>query len=221
MRVSPAMTVPSLAVPQVIRDSPLMKAGGCAIHGHFPGPAGCAKLLEEARQSLRGAVVSTVATSNGEEVRGGNPARRFISASGGEVQQTMYRDPEWAGFLGTICNVPVRPTGGKGTYTYYARPGDHLALHRDVESCDITVITCLLDRRKDGSTGGSTCFYPTRQHEPLSRIRATPGEGAVRVHLPVGRTMVMFGGLIPHLIEPLNPGELRIVSILCFRACID
>jgi hypothetical protein len=39
------------------------------------------------------------------------------------------------------------------------------------------------------------------------------------LRLPVGRTMVMFGGLIPHLIEPIGPGELRIVSILCFRAC--
>ena len=37
------------------------------------------------------------------------------------------------------------------------------------------------------------------------------------VRLPVGSTMVMCGGLVPHLIEPLAAGELRIVSILCFR----
>jgi len=221
MHVARITAAPIPTAPRAIRDSALMKAGGCAIHDHFPNAAGCARMLEEARQCLRGAVVSTVETSDGEEVRGGNPAHRFISASGGEEQDALYRDPEWTRFLSGICNAPVRPTGERGTYTYYARPGDHLALHRDIETCDIAVITCLLDLHREGSTSGLTCIYPTRQHEPLSRIRATPSCGALRVRLPVGHTMVMFGGLVPHLIEPVGHGELRIVSILCFRVCAD
>ena len=150
-------------------------------------------------------------------VRGGNPARRFISAGGGEEQAGFFHNPETKRFLTGISNARVRPTGKRGTYTYYARPGDHLALHRDIETCDIAVVTCLLDNHRDGSTGGLTCSYPDRQHEPLSRIRTKPGDGAVSVRLPVGSTMVMFGGLVPHLIEPLTSSELRIVSILCFR----
>ena len=204
-------------LPCDIRDSPLMRNGGCAIFDYFPGANICTRLLKESRLCLHGAVASAIATSDGEEVRGGNPARRFISAGGASEQAAFYRNPDTAHFLTKICNAPVRPTGKSGTYTYYARPGDHLALHRDIEMCDITVVTCLLDRHRDGSTGGLTCFYPERQHEPLSHIRATPDAGAMSFRLPAGSTMVMFGGLVPHLIEPLAPGELRIVSILCFR----
>jgi hypothetical protein len=204
-------------LPCHIRDSALMKNGGCAIFDYFPGANACTRLLLESRLCLHGAVASAIATSDDEEVRGGNPARRFISTGGGGEQAAFYRNPETAHFLAEICNAAVRPTGESGTYTYYARPGDHLALHRDIETCDISVVTCLLDRHRYGSNGGLTRFYPERQHEPLSRIRATPSTGAMTVRLPVGNTMVMFGGLVPHLIEPLAPGELRIVSILCFR----
>ena len=221
MHTARTITASLRTVPGAIRGSALMKAGGCAIFDHFPGTAGCARLLEEARRCLRGAVASAVATSDNEEVRGGNPARRFISANGGEEQDAIYRDPKWARFLAHICNAPVVPTGERGTYTYYARPGDHLALHRDIKTCDIAVITCLLDRHHEGSTSGRTCFYPTRQHELLSHIRATPNDGAVKVRLPVGHTMVMFGGLVPHLIEPVGPRELRVVSLLCFRVCAE
>lgn len=204
-----------------IRESALMKKGGCAIYDHFPSAAVCARLLVESRLCLTGAVATAIATSDVEEVRGGNPARRFISAGGGELQAAFYHNPETARFLARIGTCFVRPTGEYGTYNYYARPGDHLALHRDIETCDMAVITCLLDRHRMGSTGGLTRFYPTRRHEMLSRIRATPDVGAVRVRLQVGHTMVMFGGVVPHLIEPLGSGELRIVSILCFRLSAD
>jgi hypothetical protein len=205
------------SLPRAIRDSALMKAGGCAIFEHLPGAGVCKRLLAESHRCLHGAVVSDIAVSDDEEMRGGNPARRFISASGANEQAAFYHNPETVRFLAGICNAPVHPTGERGTYTYYARSGDHLALHRDIETCDIAVVTCLLDRHRYGNMGGITRFYPRRQHEKLSRIRATVGNGVVSVRLPVDSTMVMFGGLVPHLIEPLAPGELRIVSILCYR----
>lgn len=202
---------------RAIRDSPLMRKGGWATFDHIPGAGACARLLAESRLCLHGAVATAVATSDDEEVRGGSPARRFISAPGGAEQAALYRSPETTRFLSEICNAPVRPTGEGGTYTYYARAGDHLSLHRDIVACDIAVITSLLDRHRDGSSGGGMRCYPSRQHEPLSRIRATPDHGVVNLRLPVGSTMVLFGGLVPHLIEPLAAGELRIVSLLCFR----
>jgi hypothetical protein len=206
-------TVPSLT----IRDSALMRAGGCAIIDCFPGAGACTRLLTESRRCLHGAVACRIDTPDDEEVRGGNPARRFISAGGGPEQAAFYHAQETTRLLAEICNAAIRPTGERGTYTYYSRPGDHLALHRDIETCDVSVVTCLLDRHFDGSTGGLTRFYSGRQDEPLSRIRGTPDDGAESVRLAVGSTMVMFGGLVPHLIEPLATGELRIVSILCFR----
>jgi hypothetical protein len=211
----------SLTVPSAIRDSPLMKKGGCAIYKNFPSGLVCAGLLAESRLCLSGAVATAVATSEDAQERGGNPARRFISASGSDEQARFYHDPKTARFLARLCIGLVCPTGECGTYTYYARPGDHLALHRDIETCDIAVITCLLDRHRRGSAGGLTRFYPARQYEMLSSIRATPDVGAVSVRLQVGHTMVMFGGVVPHLIDPLGPGELRVVSILCFRVCAD
>jgi hypothetical protein len=206
-----------VALPRAIRVSPLMRVGGCAIFDHFPGAIACTRLLGESKFCLHDAVISVVTTPDDEEWRGGNPARRFISAGGSIEQATFYRDPETTSFLNSICNASMHQTGTIGTYTYYARPGDHLALHRDIDMCDVAVVTCLLDRHRNGSTSGLMRFYPERQHEPLSRIRATPHEGVVSFRLPVGSTMVMFGGLIPHLVEPIANGELRIVSILCFR----
>jgi hypothetical protein len=219
MRASRSIVVDARRVPPAIRASVLMRAGGCAIFENVPNPDVCTRLLAESRRCVRGATACAVATSEGAEVRGGEPARQFVSAAGGEEQTQFYFDGGTARFLSEVCSAPVVPTGGRGTYTYYARAGDHLALHRDIETCDVAVITCLLDRHHDGSRGGLTRFYPERQDEPLSRIRAAPEDGAMDLRLPVGRTMVMFGGLIPHLIEPIGPGELRIVSILCFRAC--
>ncbi len=194
-----------------------MKSGGCATYDHIPGIGICTRLLEESRLCLQAAVSTAAPNSDGEEVRGGSPARQFISASGGEEQAAFYHDPKMARFLARVCNGTVRPAGQRGSYAYYARPGDHLALHRDIETCDIAVVTCLLDRYLNGSNGGVTRYYPGRQHEALTQIRAKPNDGVMSVRLPVRSTMVMFGGLVAHLIEPLGPGELRIVSILCFR----
>jgi hypothetical protein len=202
---------------RAILDSAVMKAGGCAVFDGFPGPGACARLLTESRLHLKGATACFVAGSDREEVRGGEPARSFITASGGTEQAALYHHPETASLVAETCNAAAHPTGGGGTYTYYARPGDHLALHRDIETCDIAVITCLFDRYRRGSSGGLTHFYPTRLQEPLSEIRSRPQNGLVSLRLPVGSTAVMFGGLLPHLITAQGPGEVRIVSILCFR----
>ena len=213
-----ALTAPPRPQPQAILDSVLMKAGGCVIFDRFPDASVCALLLAESRLCLDGAVTTTITTTDNEEGRGGNPARRFISASGRNKQIAFLNDPETTRFLSEICSAPVRPTGACGTYTYYARPGDHLALHRDIETCDVAVVTCLLDRHPTGSSGGLTRYYPGRQHEPLSRIGATPDDGVMRVRVPVGSTLVMFGGVVAHAIESVAAGELRVVSILCFSA---
>lgn len=206
------------SVPEAIRNSPLMRNGGFDVFERLPDRNTCAQLLDEARRCLATARSSEIAVSDDEEVRGGQPARRFVSASGGAIQTAFYRDRSVIRFIETLCNAPVLPTGGRGTYTYYARPGDHLALHRDIETCDVALITCLLDRHGSGSSGGVTRLYPERQNERLSQIRASPELGAISVRVRVGQAMVMFGGMVPHAIMPLGFGEIRIVSVLCYRA---
>jgi hypothetical protein len=45
------------------------------------------------------------------------------------------------------------PTGGR-TYTYYEQPGDFLALYREIVTCDLAVIACLVDTGKASAGGG-------------------------------------------------------------------
>jgi hypothetical protein len=38
------------------------------------------------------------------------------------------------------------------------------------------------------------------------------------VKLAVGETIVFFGGWVPHRLLPVREGQVRIISVLCFRA---
>ena len=174
------------------------------------------RLLREAIRRTESAELSVVSTSDGEEVRGGSPARRFHSATGGEVQDGLYLGGAMRDVLGQLTGLAAVPTSRRGTYTYYVRPGDHLALHRDIVSCDVVAITCLHDGLAE-SGGGELRAYPGRIHEPLSAIRSSPMRGAVPVRLAAGHTAVMYGGIVPHEVTPVTAGQRRIVSVLCYR----
>jgi hypothetical protein len=195
-----------------------MSNGGFDLFAGFLDHEGCALMLSEAVRLSAKRVVSDVPVSDREEVRGGSPARHFTSVPGGRVQEAFYRAPRILEFLRDLCNAKLKPTGALGTYSFYAQSGDYLAIHRDIETCDVAVITCLYNGPQRSACGGALCLYPTRLFEPLSAIRSTPERGAVVVHLEPGQTIVMFGGIIPHTLLPVAPGQTRIVSVLCYRA---
>lgn len=148
-----------------------------------------------------------------EDGRGGDPPRAFFSATGGELQDALYRAPHLHALLAREVGRPVRPAGERGTYSYYEKPGDHLGLHRDVSHCDLTLITCL----RDPGGPGAVCVWPERIEEPLSAIRASPEDGAVRVPLAPGQSLLVLGGVLPHALLPVAPGQERVASILCFE----
>lgn len=176
------------------------------------------EMLSEALGMYADAVESDVRTSDGQEVRGGSPARRFRSAPGGPVQNAFHR-ASWAlDFLRELTCPPLRPTGGLGTYSYYARSGDFLSIHRDIVTCDVAVITCLHDGPALPAEAGTLCLYPERASEPLSAILATPERAAVQVRVRTGETIVMFGGIVPHAVLPVARAQVRIVSVSCYRA---
>jgi hypothetical protein len=135
----------------------------------------------------------------------------------GEKQRELYHDKRLIDFLQQVTGLTLQPSGQSGTYTYYARPGDYLAIHRDIDICDLAVITCLYDGPRTDNEGGLLTFYPQRLAERLSAIRATPQEGAVKMRLRPGQTLVLLGGIVPHAILPTARGQVRIVSILCYR----
>jgi hypothetical protein len=194
-----------------------MRDGGFAVYEGIADVNIRKLLLGEALTSARQATDGFVPASDREEVRGGRPARRFLNAPGGPVQEAFCKETWLLGFLRDITSPTLMPTGPLGTYSYYARPGDYLAIHRDIVSCDVAVITCLSDASEAHATGGMLCLYPDRLFEPLSAVRATPESGAQKLRLKPGQTIVMYGGIIPHALLPVSRGQARIVSVLCYR----
>jgi len=205
------------SLPRLIRESRLFRRGCFDIFEGLLDERGRVCMLREAVRRAAAARLSDVPASDDEEVRGGNPARCLFSAAGGELLDAFYQATWMLEFLYRASGIPVVPTGDRGTYSYYIRPGHHLAIHRDIPTCDLAVITCLCDGpRKDGA-GGMMGLYPGRLFEPLSAVRADPEQGVVRLRLLPGQTMVMFGGIIPHAIQPVAEGQARIVAVLCYR----
>lgn len=204
-------------IPEHIRSSPLMKKGGFDVFEGMLDNNAHELMLSEAMRLSTTAQVNEVSTPDNEEVRGGTPPRRFLSAPGGSIQNAFYKAEWMLNFLRQVTGVPVTPTGGRGTYTYYARPGDYLALHRDIETCDLAVITCLHDNSDPVGYGGMLCLYPERLFELLSAIRESPEQGAIGLRLMPGQTLVMFGGIVPHAVLQVATGQVRVVSVLCYR----
>lgn len=206
------------SIPTIIRDSQLMKRGGFDVFEGLVDARMRREMLSEAVALLPHATRCEVTVSDGEEQRGGKPRRRFINAQGGPLQQAFNTSPVVLDFLRGLTNRALTCTGEIGTFSYYMDPGDYLDIHRDIVTCDVAVITCLHDRGTDSGDNGRLCLYPERLSEPLSRIRATPDRGAVKVRVKVGQTIVLYGGIVPHALLPVAEGQARIVSVLCYRA---
>jgi hypothetical protein len=215
----PAAHPAERSVPPPLAASPLMRAGGYEVYRGLLDPRGYLELmLAEALAGREAAEEHAVDGSDGTEGRGGVPARRFLSASGGPVQDAFYAAPWMTEMLSERAGAPVTPTSSRGTYTYYARPGDHLALHLDVELCDIAVITCLHTRLPTAGHGGVLRLWPGCTEEPLSAVAAGGERGSVDLWLGRGDTVALFGGFVPHQVLPIEGTQSRIVSVLCYTA---
>lgn len=204
-------------VPNHVRKSPLFKQGGFAVYAGLLSAQWHQAMLIEAQTLMPYAKENKSTQPDPEEVRGGTPPRAFLSTTGGSVQHTFYHSPNLKAFLKQVTGLPVRVSGMQGTYSYYARRGDYLSLHRDIETCDLAVITCLKDSGQIQDSGGRLCLYPSRCYELLSQVRATPAQGLVQVHLKPNHTIVMYGGIIPHWVTPASHSQMRITSVLCYR----
>jgi hypothetical protein len=200
-----------------IRGSRLMREGGFGVYRGIVDEELGEMLRAEALAGWLGASDVTVTEDGAAETRGGMPARRYLTAHGGPVQDAFYAASWLAQILGDMTGLHFHPTGARGTYNYYVRSGDHLALHRDVRCCDLAVIAGLVAEDPCGSGGGRLRLYPDRLDEPLSAIRAAPDQGALELSLGAGETLLLLGGMVPHALQPTGDGQRRIVSIMCFR----
>lgn len=202
-----------------LASSPLAAAGGWTV-ATVLGPRARAALETEAlRAHAGGATEARMDVAHDEDRTRGNPARDLESAAGGPALRAFYTAPTLPAWLRRLTGLDWQRTGDLGTYSYYRRAGSFLGVHRDIDSCDLAVITCVCESGAPaGGISGSLSLWPERTSEPVSAVRADPEPGRVTVRLRPGEAIVLLGGLIPHAIEPLGPGHVRITSPLCFHA---
>ena len=149
----------------------------------------------------------------------GQPDQWLESAPGGEALATFFANRAIAARLQALTLRPWAPSGQQGAYSYYHREGHYLGMHRDVDVCDLAIITCIYDDGGDPeSKVGTLSLYPTRMHETLQAVRDSPTEGEVVVRLAPGESLILLGGAIPHQLNPIEAGRTRIVAPLCYQA---
>ena len=127
-----------------------------------PTPATCAALAHEAHAAYPDSSRQVLADDDGADGRGGMPARALHTAGAGAVQDALYASSGLQAFLSAQCGHPIVPSGNRGSYSYYVEPGDHLGLHLDVDTCDVTLITVLHDDTDPADPGGGLAVYPAR-----------------------------------------------------------
>ncbi len=220
----PNSSLPARAdqIPDVIQRSPLYQRDGFVLIDQLLEPSNLAGLQREALSLGSQAAENLMPETDrsGFEInfgRGGSPARKFLSTQGGAVQDAFYQSIALTSRLEKLCQTRVKPTGARGTYSYYARAGDFLALHRDIVQCDLTLITCLFDHTKGApnSLGGVLRLYPNDNLQSLSSIN--PHSSSCDVRLKVGQSVALLGGIVPHEVLPTSAGQIRVVSVLCFE----
>ena len=216
--MSPARQETGIGAEARLASGPLAQGGGVAVIDGLPGAAQAADLLAEAIELYPGADEQSVLDGDGALGRGGTPARRLFTSGGGVVQDDLYLSPWLCDYLSTLCGAPVSPTGGRGSYSYYVRPGDYLGLHLDIDACDITLITVLRDDSPPEDPAGALLVHPGHLGASLDAVRRDPHGGAGLVKAQPGQSIVLLGGLVPHETIPVNEHGPRIISALCFRA---
>lgn len=204
----------------VLRKSKLMARGGFLIerqlftkHSVWAMFGEACKLFPHSNEELR-------EDSDTEEWRGGLPPRKLLTTAGGPVQDQLYRALALQTLLSQLIGIPVMASRERAGYSYYCRPGDYLGLHRDVETCDISVIVALSDNTNSEQEGGELILYPKKNHDPLSSIRQNPNIDAVSIKLAAGETCILAGGMVPHLVRPVVKDQYRITAPMCFKVMI-
>jgi hypothetical protein len=204
---------------ETLRESTLLAGRDGFTLTRLLSPPAAAVLGREALRCHASASVARLDQSPDEDARRGNPARHLESATGGPGLQRLYEATALRGVLRALTGLDWAPSGPVGSYSYYRRPGHHLDLHRDIEECDLAVITCVYEHGApaDGPSGALE-LWPGRSGDRLADIRREPERGRVEVRLRPGESILLLGGVVPHRVAPVGAGHVRVVAPLCFRA---
>jgi hypothetical protein len=210
--VTPALAHSATAARVLLAGSRLARAGGFSV-ARLVDSDGLLRLQQEAAELEASAVVAGVAPTGDGEARG-YADRWLATAVGGPVLDSLLCAPAVLDFLVELTGLAWQPNGRLGTYSYYRQPGHYIGLHRDVRGCELALITCIRDT---GGAGGDLIVYPGAAGRRLAEVRADPARGARRLRLEPGDSVVLLGGLVPHLVTPLGQGHVRVVAPLCYH----
>jgi hypothetical protein len=200
-------------------DSELMRRGGCVFIDSLLPPDLLTSLCAEANERQGEAQRTVWADSiRNEDWRGGDPARAYAGATGGPAQTSIFASPDLATYLSDVCGLRIK-IAGVGSFSYYD-PGDFLAVHRDILTCDITLLTCLRDTATGTSDRSGLRIYPTYAHRPLTQLRSETAPAHINLHLDRGQTAVLLGGIVPHEVLPMAAHQHRTVSVVCMTALL-
>lgn len=213
-----ASAAPPSHVPWLLHGS-LFQSGGIVVVDSLMDDRMFSALCAEAQANyaLADRQVCDVVSSDDCDGRGGVPPRQLATAPGGPVQDELYRLPHLCGLLSQLNGGPIRPSGSRGSYSYYVMPADHLGLHLDIVTCDITVISVLADSSPDN--GGALVVQRSSVGMPLSTLRRSPHVPEEVVKAPARSSIIILGGLVPHRVLPIARGQ-RVISALCFEAAV-
>lgn len=209
---------PTSAVEARLLDSPLGRMGGVVLLDDLVDPATVAALAREAL--VRGATATRQRgnTQAVDDRRSDVAGRALASSGGGPVQDALYESPGLLARLSELCGTRIRPTGHRGSYSYYTRQGDHLDLHVDVRRCDVTVITVLQDSTPRNGVDGALATWSNHLCAPLTTIRESEAAPTAVTKAPPGASVVLLGGILPHAVLPIGATGTRVISPLCFAA---
>lgn len=196
---------------------PVGRAGGVVVLDDVLSPADVRGLRCEALTVGRTAQRHLGDTRRIDAGRSDVPGRALGSGPGSVRQDRTYHSSRVISLLSRWCGARLTPTGGRGTYSYYTRPGDHLDIHVDIPGCDVTLVTVLHDSTAAGDDGGSLVVWTEHLGASLDAVRRSDAPPAV-VDAPAGTSVLLLGGLLPHAVLPLGAEGSRVVSALCFAA---
>ncbi len=175
------------------------------------------RLTQESLEQLSRAGSHQCSREHAPEERGGKPRRKLTSAPGGPVQDAIYQSSTLLRKLEQTTGYSMVPTGTRGTYSYYTAENDFLDIHRDINTCDLTLISCLHSTIREASPSGLLYLYTPRQQESLRTIYQDRFWGYETVQLIPGQSILIEGGIVPHGVNPIQGSDQRIISALCYQ----
>ncbi|PTX54523.1 hypothetical protein C8N43_3338 [Litoreibacter ponti] len=194
--------------------SPLIQAGGALVIPDLLSGGWFKALRREGLANRANATEQKKDHSDPGDWRTGDPARYLASAEAGPILDQIYADRGLISKLSGLAGGRLQPTGTRGSFSYYDRPGHFLGLHRDIKTCDVTLITCL-ERTEGTKPSGALRLYSKFFRAPLERVdRRGPHRD---VNMKAGQSVLLLGGCIPHEVLPAAQGYRRAISVLCFE----